>query len=171
VYRLTNLSPGQYVLFVASTVESVATSSAMWYVEASAPAAAERELLQEFGESRAPSPSPIGLWLGDQIVSSMSLRAATGPEVTADGRLEVYRTTFHPSATTVEGATPVTVSSGEHREGVDLRLRREPAARVSGEVVGPNGPVGHIGVRLLAHRRPSGSRPPSSPPAPARAPN
>ena len=150
VYRLANLLPGEYVVFVRSATESAATSTASWYAEARAQASAERDWLQQFGESRAPSPSPNGLHLGEHIVSSIALFSSTAPAVTADGRLEVYRTAYHPSAATLAEATPVSLGSGEEREGVDIRLVREPAHRVSGEVTGPDGPVGLIGVRLLS---------------------
>lgn len=148
MYRLANLRPGQYYVLAPSTTRSVATSTVRWYGETSV-GPDEGTLRQRLRESRAPTPSPLGLRVGDDIVSSITLRTSTAPRLRADGRLEVYRTIYHPSAASLDRATPVRVLSGEQRDGVDLRLVAEPAARVSGVVVGPDGPAAGLGVRLL----------------------
>lgn len=150
VYRLANLTPGRYYVFVPSTTTSVATSTAEWYLEARAEAGSSTEVLQSFRESRAPTPSATGLRVGDHVVAVSSLRSSTAPSVTSDGRLEIYRTIFHPSATTIEQATAITVAAGEEREGADIRLMLEPAYQITGEVRAADGPAQHIGVRLLA---------------------
>jgi hypothetical protein len=149
MYRLANLPPGQYYVLAPSTTRSVATSTVRWYGEASVVPDEGTALRQRLRESRAPTPSPLGLRVGDDIVSSITLRTSTAPRLRADGRLEVYRTIYHPSAASIDRATPVRVLSGEQRDGVDLRLVAEPAARVSGVIVGPDGPAAGLGVRLL----------------------
>jgi protocatechuate 3,4-dioxygenase beta subunit len=149
LYRLANLQPGQYYVLVPSKVESAATSLARWYAEARAPAGAERALLQELSESRAPVPSPAGLRFGEHIISSMTLREAAAPAVTPGGRLAVTPTIYHPSARTLDRATPVAVTSGAELDGIDVQLFRERTVRVSGQVTSAGAPVSGIGVRLL----------------------
>jgi len=149
VYRLANLAPGEYFVVMPSTTTSVATSTAAWYTQARAEAGSSTELLRSLMESRAPLPSTSGLRVGEHMVSASSLRSSTSPSVTADGRLEVYRTLYHPSAVTIGDAIAVRVESGEERQGVDLRLVLEPAFAVSGEVIGLDGPAVRIGVRLI----------------------
>ena len=43
---------------------------------------------------------------------------------------------------------PLTVAAGEERSGIDLQLHPVPTLRVSGFVVGPDGPAGGVPVRL-----------------------
>jgi len=120
VYRIGHLSPGRYYLMAASTVESAATSTAA-----------------------------AGLRVGEHVVSWSGLRSAS-PTLTPDGRLEMTRTTYHPSSLTLEAATAITIASGEQRAGVDIRLTRDVAYRVSGLVLGSNGPAAPMRVRLVA---------------------
>jgi len=46
-------------------------------------------------------------------------------------------------------AAAITLASGEDRARIDLQLKLVPSVRVSGTVVGPDGPVRNLGVRLL----------------------
>ena len=148
-YRLANLPPGQYLVFVPSTTTSVPVATVDWYTQARAEAGASTELLQSFRESRAPTPTATGLRVDDHVVTVSSLRNSTSPSIGPDGRLSIYRTIYHPSTFTPGRAEPIVVTSGEEREGIDLRLMLEPASRISGEVLGPDGPAANLGVRLI----------------------
>jgi hypothetical protein len=119
-YRVGNLSPGRYYLMAPSTVESAPTSTAT-----------------------------AGLRVGDHVISS-GLGSTAAPTLTPDGRLEMTRTTYHPSSLTIDAATAITIASGEQRESVDIRLTRDVAYRVSGQVLGSDGPVALMSVRLVA---------------------
>jgi hypothetical protein len=57
-----------------------------------------------------------------------------------NGRLLVYPPTFHPASTHAAAGTTVTLASGEERGGVDLQIRPVATARVSGKLMGPDGP-------------------------------
>jgi protocatechuate 3,4-dioxygenase beta subunit len=150
VYRLANLVPGEYYVFAPSTTTSVPVSTVEWYAQARTTGAVNpSDLLQQFRESRAPTPSPAGLRVDDHVVQVNTIRSSTSPDLGPDGRLSVYRTIYHPAATRVERAEPVRLTSGEDREGVDLRLSLEPAFVVSGEITGLDGPAAHLGVRLI----------------------
>jgi hypothetical protein len=120
VYRIGNLPPGRYYLMAPTTIESAPTST-----------------------------STAGLRVGDHVISSAGLRSAA-PTVMPDGRLEMTRTIYHPSSNTVEDATAIAIGSGEQRGGVDIRLTRDAAHRVSGVVLGAGGPAALTTVRLVA---------------------
>jgi hypothetical protein len=60
----------------------------------------------------------------------------------------VYPTTFYPAARTPSQATPIAVRAGVERANVDLQLLLEPAIRVSGLLVAPDGLAAHVAVRL-----------------------
>lgn len=119
-YRIGNLPPGRYYLMVPSTVESAATSTGAG-----------------------------GLRVGDHVVSS-GLSSTAAPTLTPDGRLEMTRATYHPSSLTIDAATAITIASGEQRESADIRLTRDVAYRVSGQVLGSDGPAALMSVRLVA---------------------
>ena len=46
-------------------------------------------------------------------------------------------------------ASLVTLKSGEERSDVTFQLRLIPTSRVSGRAVGPDGPLGNLGIRLV----------------------
>jgi hypothetical protein len=85
-----------------------------------------------------------GLYGGSNI-----LAAILPTTLRADGRAVGYATTFHPSATTMAGATTIAVRSGEDRSGVDIQLRPVALTRVSGTVSGPAGPEANLTVYLM----------------------
>jgi hypothetical protein len=68
-----------------------------------------------------------------------------GPE----GRLLAYQTTFYPGAAVPAQASTVTLKSGEERSDVNFQLRLIPTSRVSGTAIGPEGPAGNLGIRLV----------------------
>jgi hypothetical protein len=65
---------------------------------------------------------------------------------------------FHPGASRVAEASPVPVSDGEERTGVDLRYRPSPAALVEGVVTLPDGTPVRITVDLILSRAPEPER-------------
>jgi hypothetical protein len=56
---------------------------------------------------------------------------------------------FYPASPTVQGASIVTVVSGQDRSGVDLQVKPVPTARLSGILTGPAGPGATLPVRLI----------------------
>jgi len=116
------------------------------------------KLDRELNATSAAMPSLSGTRIGDYVVSFG--RVSTGLNVfrrpgpgelppTSDGKIQMYRTTFYPSATRASEATIVTLKAGEDRAGVDVQLRPVIGARVSGRVIGPDGPQALMGLKLL----------------------
>jgi hypothetical protein len=65
---------------------------------------------------------------------------------------------FHPDATRVADASPVTIADGEERTGVDLRYRPSPTASVQGIVTRHDGAPIRITVDLILARAPEPER-------------
>jgi hypothetical protein len=87
-----------------------------------------------------------GVRVGDLMLSTSS---GVPPTVAPGGKVFAYPTLFYPSVWTTAQATPVTLGSGEERSGIDFQLKLVPTSRVSGNVIGPNGPMPNVAVRLV----------------------
>src|SRR5262249_53355145 len=76
--------------------------------------------------------------------------AGAGPPVPLDeNRFMTYQTQYFPASTTAGHATVITLGSGEERAGIDMQLKLVTTVKVSGSVVGPDGPVRNVGVKLV----------------------
>ena len=93
--------------------------------------------------------SPILAVLTPEYVPPAALRSATSsPE--APGVMQ--HTVFHLSPDATGRPEPIDLSSGQERDGVDVRLADGTAVSVTGTVVREGGPVSGARVRLL-HRQ------------------
>jgi hypothetical protein len=151
VFRLVGLAPGDYVVVVPETQQTIPTAmldAALQSVSSGTPAGAAMMDLFIGGASvlNGGGASPLaGVRVDDQILSTTS----GGATVTADGRVLTNPTTYYPSASSLGQATPVTVRSGEMRSGIDLQLRLVPTARISGVITAAGAPLGGVPVRLM----------------------
>jgi protocatechuate 3,4-dioxygenase beta subunit len=59
-----------------------------------------------------------------------------------DGRPLAYPTVFYPNVQASTRATLIALTSGEERVAVDFQLRGVPVSKISGTVMGPDGPGG-----------------------------
>jgi len=133
MYRIGNLLPGEYAVGMVSRQTGMPSS-----------VSSEMRL----------SSQPWSLMQVDDGLYPLG-RGAPIPPPPANGRLFVYPPTFYPSTPTP--ATIVTVASGEERSAIDLQLRPVPSVRVSGSVLGPDGPA--AGVLLILVPEPIGEVP------------
>jgi hypothetical protein len=158
-YRVTSLTPGEYVVAVPSTQMSAPESIVDLVRQAqAAPPGAPSDYLRELASSGTNSAVALGrsggLSIGGLAFQSLSGSrfGATGtvptPPPAADGRLFVYPTEYYAAAMTAAQATAITLRSGEDRGGVDLQLKLVPTSRVSGTVTGPDGPAS-VGLSLV----------------------
>jgi hypothetical protein len=130
VYRIADLSRGDYLIHVPSVQVTVPSGAAVL----------------------GTPPRP-----GATTIPSLVNRASDGtgvmvghfatPDPTARGR--AYPMMYHPSARTVESAAPVHVEFGERRLGADVSMVLEPTVRISGRVVGPAEALVRLPLRLL----------------------
>jgi len=151
LYRLSGLTPGDYLVVLPSSSTNVPAEAVEIYRQAQAQGRTT-ELLRERMESRAPSPTAAGMRLGTdvlQLAEATGRRGLLPPQPQPGQPLQLYRTVFYPSVSSAGEAAIVTVGSGEQREGIDIVMQLVPTARVSGTVVGPDGPAVGIGVHVI----------------------
>jgi hypothetical protein len=151
-FRLSGLPPGDYVVVVPETQQTVPTAmldAALQSVSSGTPAgAAMMDLFTSgamvFNEGAGNSPL-TGVRVDDLMFSTTS----GGATVTADGRILTNPTVYYASASSLGQATVITVKSGEVRSGIDLPLHLVPTARISGLLTAAGAPVGGVAVRLM----------------------
>jgi hypothetical protein len=96
--------------------------------------------------------SVLGSDRNQQVGDTVLLTQSPFPfpvSIDPEGRMSVYSPTFHPGGSALSEATVFTLGSGEERSGADITMRAAPAARVSGQLRGPDGALPHTAVRLL----------------------
>jgi hypothetical protein len=153
-FRLSSLTPGDYVMCVTATQSTVPVALAEAYAQARLTGATDlsRELSAS-GASTALGFGGGGIRVGDYLVQSSSVYGRSGavpPEPADDGRLLSFQTTFFPGVFGLAQADVFSLASGEERSNVHMQLKLVPTAPVTGTVVGPDGPVPNMGVRLTA---------------------
>ena len=149
IYRIASLTPGDYVVVVASTQASAPASIVDAYRQRRTGGLkpGESDFIRDSSFSGAAATMNLlerhtGASLGTLTFLSTGggSRAGIAPMPSSDGRIHVYPTQYYPDASTSAGAVPITLRSGEERDGVDLQLELVPTSRVSGTVTGPDGP-------------------------------
>ncbi|MEZ5315811.1 MAG: carboxypeptidase-like regulatory domain-containing protein [Vicinamibacterales bacterium] len=149
-FRFGGLTPGGYLIAAPMTSIAVPVSAIDEYYTAMR-SGDTGELMRERLASGAPMPTTGGLRVGDQQLqlSGIPTRTLAPPAPGPDGRILAYRTVFAPAASTIADAEVLPLASGETRANLTLQLQLSPTASVTGQVIGPDGPVSGIGVRLL----------------------
>ncbi|HUL73458.1 MAG TPA: carboxypeptidase-like regulatory domain-containing protein [Vicinamibacterales bacterium] len=154
-YHISNLVPGDYLVEVPSAVISAdaglldATLAGLMarstQADLSAPATPPVGLLDSIRRVSDLRDSPDG----KQILLPFGAMLPVPPGSTRTHRL-AYRTTYHVGTGETLTATVVTVGAGESRGNVDVHVTPVPAVKISGTVVGPDGPIGGRLLRLMA---------------------
>lgn len=87
---------------------------------------------------------------GGAPVFVSNLDGAVPPAGTDENGLALtYQTEFYTGAVAAARATPLTLSHGEERTGIDFKLTPVRAMSVSGAVIGPEGPMANVQLQLL----------------------
>jgi Carboxypeptidase regulatory-like domain len=150
VYRIPLLAPGSYLVAVLSKQTSIPTE-VMDVFFAGASTRGERDVLgremKRIGAPVVPGGSHHATSVGTVTVP---LEPGTATPISQGGALFVYPTTFYPAASSASQAATVPVRSGLERANVDLQLRLERTARVSGMLAGQDAVAAHVPVRLIA---------------------
>lgn len=134
IFRLSRLVPGRYIITVRSTLTTMPVGLLS---AANADTALRNELAMTTAEI-APLGQPRTQQFGEFALLTLN-RVALPPPPTPAGRMQVYRTTYFPTATTASAASLITVAAGEERADLVIRLRPVPAIRISGRLVTPDG--------------------------------
>ena len=148
-YVVTNARPGEYVVAVpviATTLSPAIVSAVRAIPRAEFNAA---PIVRSLIASRAPMPAE-----GFEAVASNGVMLTNGmtsrPMASGSADGMVYRTTYHPAATTLDGAGIITVRGGESRTDADITMQRVRSFRIAGTLRRGTAPVPYTGVHLLA---------------------
>ncbi len=156
-YRAGLLVPGDYTVAVVTTVATIPTTLQEAYTNGIATGSiSPYQAGLDAGAGSALS-TPGGVRIGEFLLkgsgSAVNGPAAEAPNIQpplADGRLFVYPTLYHPGESRATQATVIPVAAGEDRVNIDFQERPVLSSRISGMVVGPNGPSTNTQVMLLA---------------------
>jgi len=143
IYRISNLTPGDYVVLVGilqATVPLDVLTSAI--TGRAPPPRALFMATQELSLPGSTNTRRVGDLAVQTPIGGIYAPDATGPRSTA------YQTTFAPSATSAASASLISLRSGEQRAGIDVQMKLSPAVTVTGTVTGPDGPAADTALRL-----------------------
>jgi hypothetical protein len=153
VYRFSSLLPGRYIVFVSSPRTTLPVANREDIDRAMSGTPQERAVLdRQYSGSVAslgPALTAAGFRVGNFILSPAQGGPSLGPAPAADGHVLVAPSVFYPGVATPQQATPIVVEAGEEHAGIDLRVTLVPSVRVSGTVIGPDGPTPHFGLQLM----------------------
>jgi hypothetical protein len=141
VFRVSQLPPGGYVVGVLTT-SAVAPRSAI-----ESRGSLRSPLGEQMSFAGAPTSRP-GVSIAQGLDADL-VRALRDTIVASGDASAVYPSTFFPAARSVTRADLIPLAAGEEHAGVTIQLAPEPASRVSGRLIGPDGPAGGVAVRLL----------------------
>jgi Carboxypeptidase regulatory-like domain len=133
MFRLPQLMPGTYVVFVPSTQTTVPAS----FVDGSDPTLRTELFFAGVGEVSLLG-QPRAQQMGDFALLTLN-RVLIPPPLSPSGRMAVYPTTYYPAAPTAGAATQIAVEAGQERADITISVRPVPAVRVSGRLVAPDG--------------------------------
>jgi hypothetical protein len=144
VFRISTLAPGDYMICVTASQTTLPASLVDAYGQARvAGGTAAADLARPLSTTAlgfTASAATPGNRSGDVVVQTV------GP--VSQGPLS-FQTTFYPTVVSMAQAEIIKLGSGEERTGADIRLKLVPGAPVTGTLMGPNGPLAGIGVRLV----------------------
>jgi hypothetical protein len=142
-FRISSLPPGHYIVAVPSsqtTMPVAVFEQNLWQRNEEVMNAIPEFQILGFSQNQR---------IGDSVLMTRS--GVAWPPAPGDSRrLTVYPTMFHPSTTLPRDATVFSVAPGEEGSVGTIQIRPVPAVRVSGKVVGPNGPAALKALRLSA---------------------
>ncbi len=149
-FRVGGLTPGEYVVCVVASQTTLPAALAESINQSMAGGQLDLRSLSMSNIGLNVTSNAGGIRMGDYVVQTVGpySRGMVPPGPDESGRMLSFQTTFYPGAVDLARAEVITLSSGEERTGANINLKPVPLARVSGTVVGPNGPVANVGVRM-----------------------
>jgi protocatechuate 3,4-dioxygenase beta subunit len=148
VYRFSELTPGDYLIAVLTSVLSEPPTFAGAIRAAGETPSSYYQTMTAVGTAPIVFDRATGVAGGGRgLVGSLS--NVSGVPAT-DGPWATYPTTYHPASTTQSGATVIRAVSGEEHAPIDVHVRLVNAWQVSGVLSGPEGPAPWHAVHLVA---------------------
>jgi protocatechuate 3,4-dioxygenase beta subunit len=150
VYRFGSLAPGEYLVAFMARDVSMPVSLAELARNPNQGDPKTTELLRDrfaFGGISASPVSPNTIEV-DGFLRQIDPSAPI-PPAAPGGAVFIYPAQFFPGVPSAARAAVIALGAGQQRDNVDFTLRPVPAARISGTVVGPDGPAGGMALRLI----------------------
>jgi hypothetical protein len=148
IYRLSSLPPGEYAVAASSTLATL-PMEVLPAIGTPSPVRTQAFMAaREIGRLGDPGNQQVG-----ELLLLTTSRTLIPPAPVGSDFTTVYRTTFAPATPLPADATVIAIGSGEERSGINIVLRPSRAVRVSGRLVGPDGPVAHTMVSLMTTGR------------------
>jgi 5-hydroxyisourate hydrolase-like protein (transthyretin family) len=146
MYRLSALTPGEFIVGVPSVQSSV---PAAFQMAGGMAGDLMSTIMTPGNNSFSLSTGGMQVTSDGRFLLQPANRGAGALPPDAAGRVMVYPTQYYPSATTVSQASAIVVTSGEDRTGVDMQLKLVPTATISGHLTGPEGAAANWAVHLV----------------------
>ena len=147
-----DMTPGDYVVGVLAATTTVPTSAVEGFLDAQRQGGAvlQAYLTQVIGAGSL-LPRGVGTRVGNVMVQQFgSQNSPVVPPIRVGaGGATFYPSAFHPASPLLAGATIISVGSSEEKTGIDVVMRPAPVRRVTGRVVGPDGPVVNVALTLI----------------------
>jgi len=153
VYRVASLVPGEYLVgFVAREISLPIEIAEMSRAPMNTSDPKIRALALERSSlgGMVGYPGMPGVVAVGGVVRGIDQNGPAPPSASDSTAMFIYPTQFYPGVPSVARATVVTLASGQERENVDFALRPVRASRVSGVLVGADGPVPNTALRLVS---------------------
>ncbi len=147
IYRIAGLAPGDYIVAVPQRLATVPTATMNSMIEGVMDAQGLPPGAMDLAASGMLASGGTGVQVGEHMVNSVS---GASPVLGGDGRMAAYLTQYFPAAGTPEMATVLMLGSGETRAGIDIRMPLASSVTIRGAVIGPEGPMANVPVRLVA---------------------
>lgn len=146
MYRIPSLLPGDYVISTSARYESVPLSA----LSSVQPGSMEAQMVSELGLLPG---GPVSTSTGYLTINNAAVVIGPGaptPPAPTNTRTVIYPQVFHPTSPAGELSAMIKLRPGEEHLSADLQITPVPVVRVSGTVVGPEGPVTQARLRLVA---------------------
>ena len=152
VFRFANLTPGDWTFCVLSSQSTMPSALVEGFAAARA-AGTTGEFQRSYSsaaigfDARIPT---AGIRVGDSVLHTVGPYSGgiVPPSPREDGQIWSFPTTCHPNAIGLGQTEVITIAPGEERFGADVHLKLARGVTIDGTVVGPDGPVPNVGVRL-----------------------
>jgi len=150
-YRITDLTPGEYVISVPSTLTAVPAdviANVDRLRDADASSAAYQAASATVSSIGGPfsAANARAFTVGGMIVNTSNAALVRN---TGDAMPFAFPTVFFPGVTDASAAQVITIAAGQERLGFEFALRPVRAVSISGTVYTPDGPSAGIPMRLL----------------------
>lgn len=150
-YRISGLPPGEYALVITSMTSSLPSALLTMAAGARTMDEASRAEFSRVAGTNGTFGyvSDLSQGFPTTRVGDVLLQGGTGPTALDGTSVDVFPTTWYPSAPTPAGAVIITLAAGEQRLAADLTMTLTRIRRITGTVMGPDGPMAWLQLRLI----------------------